>query len=114
VAPALAYYGLTAVTHQQLANVALPALIGAGQWYAGDPWRGAAVSAGAFGAIGLGAAAGLGVGLAFPGGNAELLGKVLDGGFYALLLYDGLAAADAYFTAERFNARRGSNGPGSP
>ncbi|MDB5099905.1 MAG: hypothetical protein JWM80_4326 [Cyanobacteria bacterium RYN_339] len=106
VAPGLAIYAATALTHAELANVAIPALIGAGHLYAGDPWRGLAASAGGYGALGVGAACGLAVGLAFPGGNAELLGKVLNGGFYGFVLYDGLAAVDAYMTTERLNAAR--------
>jgi hypothetical protein len=102
--PAGAVFAVTWVNHAQLANGALPLLLGAGEFYAGDPWRAIAVSTGGYGAIGLGALGGVGFGLAFPGGPAELLGNVLNGGAVGLLAYSGWATYDAYQTAERRNA----------
>jgi hypothetical protein len=99
--PAAGFYVVTMLNNAQLANAVIPLMLGAGEWYAGDPWRALGVSAGGYGAIGVGALGGLGVGLAFPGGAAEMLGNVLNGGAVGLLAYSGWATYDAYRTAER-------------
>lgn len=96
VAPGLALYGVAGMLRLEALNFAIPLTFGAGHLYAGNPWRGLAMSAGGYGA----AVAGGGLGAAFalisPGTPTESVGRVLWAGALAAMGFGGFAAWDAY------------------
>jgi hypothetical protein len=84
---------LPAVAGMWLPAAASPLALAAGHWYAGDAGRGALVGLGGLGAMGAGAAAGLGLQTLL---GAPVPGAVLAGGGLGLGAYTAWAASDAF------------------
>jgi hypothetical protein len=89
----------------------VPATLGAGHVYAGDPFRGLLVSAGGVGASVVGLGLGAGTVALWPGTPAESLSRVLWGGVLGTAVAIPVAAWDARRTAER--RATASEGPAS-
>lgn len=87
-----------------------PLALGSGHVYAGDPWRGALVAAGGYGAMGLGTGAGMamasGISAINPGlmANDRGLALILGSAAVVTLGYSVWAVNDATATAERATA----------